>query len=63
MGKKKVGNFMINQDNVIGKGQFGTVCTAAKIDNEEIVAVKIIEKQKSTFHLTQLMKMNTTKML
>ena len=61
MGKKKVGNFMINQDDVLGKGQFGTVCTAARIDNEEVVAVKIIEKQKSTFHLIKLMRTNTTK--
>lgn len=52
MGKKKVGRFVYNKDDILGTGQYGKVYLAEDTANNEKVAVKIIDKQKSIFILT-----------
>ena len=49
MGKKKVGRFVYNKDDILGTGQYGKVYLAEDTANTEKVAVKIIDKQKSIF--------------
>lgn len=52
MGKKKVGRFVYNKDDILGTGQYGKVYLAEDTANTEKVAVKIIDKQKSIFIIT-----------
>ncbi len=47
--KKKVANFIIDFTQWQGTGQYGDVYKAVNQDNNEEVAVKIIDKQQSFY--------------
>ena len=63
MGKKKVGNFVLDLDEILGAGQFGKVYKATQQNSDRVVAVKVIDKKKSILFLIQLMKTTTLEML
>ena len=45
--KKKVGNYIVELNKVLGAGQYGRVCVATEKSTHAIAAVKIIDKKQS----------------
>ena len=51
MGKKKVGEYILDLDDSLGAGQYGKVYRAVGQTSQNVVAVKVIDKKKSNLKI------------
>mgnify|MGYP000903340368 CR=1 FL=1 len=51
--KKKIENYILNMDEVLGEGSFGKVYRGINEADKSQVAVKVLSKKQSTNNLTQ----------
>ena len=59
--RKKITGYVINLDRMLGEGSFGKVFVGNEDVTNDVVAIKILDKQKSTHALTQSIKTSTTR--
>lgn len=63
MAKKKIGKYIVNLEDLLGKGSFASVYRGKHSETNEQIAVKVVEKSQSIFYsLTfKSLKINTQK--